>query len=63
MFSRIEAGKLELDPEKTEPLYLINQVVDTVKFMAQEKNLELKLSMPKMPDYIIADQMRLKRVW
>jgi signal transduction histidine kinase len=41
--SKIEAGKLIIDNEKTILHAIINQCVDMMKFMAHQKNLELKL--------------------
>jgi PAS domain S-box-containing protein len=61
--SKIEAGKLELDPEKTDLIELCEQIADIVKYRAHEKGLELLLNIPAdLPRYIVADRLRLKQV-
>jgi PAS domain S-box-containing protein len=61
--SKIEAGKLELDPERTDLLELCEQIADIVKYRAHEKGLELLLNIPAdLPRYIVADRLRLKQV-
>ncbi|MDP2216120.1 MAG: histidine kinase N-terminal 7TM domain-containing protein [Methanolobus sp.] len=61
--SKIEAGKLELDPEKIDLIELCEQITDMVKYKAHEKGLELLLNMSAdLPRYIVADRLRLKQV-
>ena len=61
--SKIEAGKLELDPERTDLIELSEQIADIVKYKAHEKGLELLLNIsPDLPRYIVADRLRLKQV-
>jgi PAS domain S-box-containing protein len=61
--SKIEAGKLELDPEKTDLLELCEQIADIVKYRAHEKGLELLLNISAdLPRHIVADRLRLRQV-
>jgi len=61
--SKIEAGKLDLDPEKTDLVELCEQIMDIVKYRAHEKGLELLLNISAdLPRYIVADRLRLKQV-
>ncbi|MDK2912433.1 MAG: two-component system, sensor histidine kinase and response regulator [Methanolobus sp.] len=61
--SKIEAGKLELDPERTDLVEMCEQITDIVKHKAHEKGLELLLDIsPQLPRYVIADRLRLKQV-
>ncbi|MDN5310224.1 MAG: two-component system, sensor histidine kinase and response regulator [Methanolobus sp.] len=61
--SKIEAGKLELDPERTDLVEMCEQITDIVKHKAYEKGLELLLNIsPQLPRYVIADRLRLKQV-
>jgi len=61
--SKIEAGKLDLNPEKTDLIELCEQIMDIVKYRAHEKGLELLLNIPAdLPRYIVADRLRLKQV-
>ena len=62
-FSKIEAGKLELDPERTEIAELLDAITDIVKYRAQEKGLEVKLTIPDdMPCHVTVDHLRLRQV-
>ncbi|WP_256623304.1 PAS domain S-box protein [Methanolobus chelungpuianus] len=61
--SKIEAGKLELDPERTDLVEMCEQITDIVKHKAHEKGLELLLDIsPQLPRYVAADRLRLKQV-
>lgn len=61
-FSRIESGQFELDLEKTEPAYIISSVVETAKFKAVEKDLDFKTNISPLPEFVIADPLRLRQV-
>ncbi|MDN5359252.1 MAG: hypothetical protein PWQ84_315 [Thermotogaceae bacterium] len=62
-FSKIEAGKLELNPEKTDIIQLCEDIIDIVKFRAQDKALELLLDVKSnVPKYAYVDEVRLKQV-
>jgi len=61
--SKIESGKLELEPVKTDIVVLAAQVTDILKHKASEKGLELLLNIePDVPSYAITDAIRLKQV-
>ncbi len=61
--SKIESGKLELDPVKTDIIELTAQAIDIVKYKASEKGLEMLLNIQSgMPRFIVVDPIRLKQV-
>ncbi|MCA1965106.1 MAG: PAS domain S-box protein [Flavobacterium sp.] len=61
--SKIEAGKLIIDKEKTSLHSIINQCIDMMKFMAHQKNLELIVNIHKDVHCAIwVDEMRLKQI-
>ncbi|MBM9577775.1 response regulator [Leptospira sp. 201903070] len=62
-FSKIEAGKLELAYEMTDIWELGSQVVNTIKFQAHKKNLELLVNIsPAIPKFVNTDSIRLKQI-
>ncbi|PRY84401.1 histidine kinase N-terminal 7TM domain-containing protein [Mongoliibacter ruber] len=62
-FSKIEAGKLELSPTQVNLTKLANDAVKMIKPMAEEKGIELLVSLPDdMPSYFYADETRLKQI-
>ncbi|GAB6088897.1 response regulator [Spirochaeta dissipatitropha] len=62
-FSKIEAGMLELESVKTDLPELLEQVSDLVKFTADQKNIEVLLSLDsRAPRHIYVDSVRLKQV-
>jgi signal transduction histidine kinase/DNA-binding response OmpR family regulator len=62
-FSKIEAGKLELDPQRTEIAELLGVITDIVKYRAQEKGLELKLTISEdIPCLVTVDHIRLRQI-
>ncbi|PJZ48456.1 PAS domain S-box protein [Leptospira saintgironsiae] len=62
-FSKIEAGKLELSYEKTNLLELCSQIVNTIKFQAQKKGLEVIVNVAwDVPRFVKADSVRLRQV-
>jgi PAS domain S-box-containing protein len=62
-FSKIESGKLELNIEETNLFELTQQVIDLFKHQANQKNVDLFLDIDKaVPQYILADSMRLKQI-
>lgn len=62
-FSKIEAGKLEIDIEKTDLFQLCSQITDTILYQAQQKDLELLLSIsPDIPRFIWTDAVRMRQV-
>ncbi len=62
-FSKIEAGKMELNPVDYELASLINDLVIMVQGRAEEKGLELKLSLnPDLPRMLHGDEIRIRQV-
>ncbi len=62
-FSKIESGKFEMNPEKTDVILLSEQISDVLKFRAHEKGLELLLNLPAdLPRFIEIDPVRLRQV-
>jgi CheY-like chemotaxis protein len=62
-FSKIEAGKLELNIEEINLFKLTNHVINLFKHQSDRKKIELTLNISKnVPQYILADYMRLKQV-
>jgi PAS domain S-box-containing protein len=62
-FSKIESGKLELDIEEINLFKLTNQVIDLFKYQANQKKIDLTLHIDEnVPQYILADSVRLKQV-
>jgi CheY-like chemotaxis protein len=62
-FSKIESGKLELDIEEINLFKLTNQVINLFKNQANQKKIDLTLHIDEnVPQYILADSIRLKQV-
>ncbi|MDP3500763.1 MAG: response regulator [Myxococcales bacterium] len=62
-FSKLEAGKVELEPVPTDLLAVSEDVVDLMRGRAHQKNLELLLRVaPSLPNLVIADGGRLRQV-
>ncbi len=61
--SKIEAGKIELTEEPIDLADTIRSVVTLVSPGAQEKQLDISLSLaPDLPTYIVADRLRLRQI-
>jgi len=62
-FSKIEAGKLELVPELTSLGDLADEVINIVRYQANQKQVKLRLNIvPDLPDYVMIDPARLKQI-
>jgi PAS domain S-box-containing protein len=62
-FSKIEAGKLDLSIDKANLYELSGQVVEIIKYQAQQKKLEILLDLEyQVPEFIWADQVRLRQI-
>lgn len=62
-FSKLEAGKVELEPVPTDLLAVSEDVVDLMRGRAHQKNLELLLRVaPSLPHLVVADGGRLRQV-
>lgn len=62
-FSKIEAGKLELDYRPFKPRRLAEEVVGTLKILAEQKGIELRLNIVNDDDcYPLGDSLRIRQV-
>ncbi len=62
-FSKIEAGKLELDIEDENLPELVQKTMSVVKFSAENKGIELKVSIgPGVPVRVRLDGLRIKQI-
>ncbi len=62
-YSKIEAGRLELQPEPYGLSGLLQQVKFTLAPQAAGKDLEFSVSQdPMVPDFVVGDQLRLRQV-
>jgi len=61
--SKIEAGKLELDPVDTDLEELLEQAMDIIKYPAAKKKLTLLLDVVEaMPRFVRVDPVRLRQI-
>ena len=61
--SKIEAGKLELQPEPTDPYALCREVAQVFMFRAEEKGLTLDVTVDAaMPRSLILDEIRVRQI-
>ncbi len=60
--SRIEGGALYLDPERFEPLPVLEEVVNELTPLAGERQLEIRVESDPPPEPVVADQERLREV-
>ena len=62
-FSKIEAGKLDLFIEEIDLFALANQVIDLFRLQANQKNINLVLTIDKnVPQFVFTDHLRLKQI-
>lgn len=61
-YSKIEAGKIEIQPEETELLELVEQAVDMVAFAANAKGLLIVQRRPATVARVIVDPLRVRQV-
>ncbi len=62
-FSKIEAGKLELEKLVFVLPGLVEEVIETYRFQAREKGLELNLEMPEdLPEFVVGDSGRVRQI-
>ncbi len=60
--SKIEAGKLELDPINFNLKMLLNNSLTMIKEKAMKHSLQVNLQFGDIPDFITADQRKLKQI-
>ncbi|MEO0581829.1 MAG: ATP-binding protein [Bacteroidota bacterium] len=62
-YSRVEAGKLELEIRTFNVKELLDEIIALFTIAAQEKGLELSYELkPRVPQYIVSDSNRLRQV-
>ncbi len=60
--SKIEAGKMELKSKKTAVSNVVDQVVDSMRDRAEEKEIALSVSIAESVENVFADETRLEQV-
>jgi signal transduction histidine kinase/CheY-like chemotaxis protein/HPt (histidine-containing phosphotransfer) domain-containing protein len=62
-YSKIEAGKIELDPRPFDVADLVGEVLDSLAIPAHQKGLELAFSFGQgVPSAIVGDSLRVRQV-
>lgn len=62
-FSKIEAGKLEIEEKDFELKNLIDDLIKTIRFKADEKGIQLKVLIDEnIPKQILGDPLRLNQI-
>jgi len=60
---KIEAGKLDIKPEKTDLRSLFQEVFDSFYPLAKKKGIDTFLKIPRnLPEFVIVDPLRLKQI-
>jgi len=61
--SKIEAGRLDIDPAKFNIRELMYDTISVLEYQAAQKNLNLELRIdPQIPDYLIGDGLRIRQI-
>ncbi len=61
--SKIESGKLDIDPHEFNFHKLIIEAIDIVELKAKEKYIELEFHLDEqMPEYIVGDAIRIRQI-
>ena len=61
--SKIEAGRMELNPESTDIQKMAEKCVDMLRFQAESKNLSIRYVIDRdVPEYVILDELRVRQV-
>lgn len=61
--SKIESGKIDIEPVQFNFHQLIIEAIDIIAFKAKEKHIELECSIDAaMPEYIIGDVIRIRQI-
>lgn len=61
--SKIEAGRMELNPETTDIRKMAAKCIDILRFQAESKNLSIRYVIDSgMPEYVILDELRVRQV-
>jgi signal transduction histidine kinase/CheY-like chemotaxis protein len=63
-YSRLEAGRMELDPQPLHLPNLLRRTVDLFRTSSEQKGLQLNLVLdPNLPAWIKGDSIRLQQIW
>ena len=61
--SKIEAGKIEINPKNFDFFELIKEIEDTFAFRSEGKNLKFNINLANdLPNFIKADEQRLRQI-
>ncbi len=61
--SKIEAGKMVIEQLCYNPVTVVTQVMSTLKYKAEEKNIAVELHLdPMIPDHLLGDPYRLSQI-
>tara|TARA_R100001143_G_C3360429_1_gene135098 strand:- start:7014 stop:10049 length:3036 start_codon:yes stop_codon:yes gene_type:complete len=61
--SKIEAGRMELDPGSTDLHKMAAKCIDMLKFQAESKKLSISYQIDEdVPEYLILDELRVRQV-
>jgi hypothetical protein len=60
--SKMEAGRIELSPEPFEVALLVREVAETVRPLAERKEVALEADAAPDPGWVLADRVRLRQV-
>jgi PAS domain S-box-containing protein len=60
--SRVEAGGVKVRPGPTDPIAVIEDVAETVRPLATEKGIEIRLPAPRRRVFIDTDQDKLRQI-
>ncbi|MCD4727687.1 MAG: DUF3365 domain-containing protein, partial [Pirellulales bacterium] len=61
--SKIEAGKLQIEPTRCSPVQLMDEVVSLMRVQADTKQLKLKAELAgPLPETVLTDPLRLRQV-
>lgn len=62
-YSRIDAGRMKLDPQTCSPRQIVEEAVELLSTRAADKHLELLVALsPRVPAQVLADPGRLRQV-
>lgn len=61
-FSKIEAGSMQIDLHIFDLQKLLGEVVPVYTQMAQQKNIELRVSLPEKPLHLLGDAHKIKQI-
>ena len=61
--SKIEAGRMELDPYSTNINKMAEKCIDILRFQAENKNLSIRYRVEEnVPKYLVLDELRVRQV-